>query len=153
TPRSNLSPLPDQNDREIQEDLEYQKQKDSAADAAACEIPKPKSWAQARSERATTKAQDFAAHQQAAREARHAEQRRLTDKARRSYFAGNAAGGRRAPQTTFNASRFDAANRAHDQAFDDAVQRRNRALSEGFSPRACLEAARKKSLQNLTRKD
>lgn len=142
TPRSELPATPDQSDRQELVSFEDKKSKDIPAGAEKVSlIQKVKSWADAKHERATTKANDYAEKQEQALEERNA-QRRILDKlvTRRAFATGKATSKPATQQssqtTTHNAARYEAANREHDRKLQEAAEAAAAANARG--PRMSL---------------
>lgn len=127
TPRSKISAAPDQSDRQLLVSFEDKNSKDIPAKAEKISlVQKVKSWAEAKHERATTKAADYAARQENERAERESQRLQL-DKlvSKRAFVTGNVTRKPLASQSTqttsFNAARFEEANREHDRRMQEAA--------------------------------
>lgn len=152
-PRSELSTSPDQSDRQELVSFEDKKTKDKSASAEKVSlIQKVKSWADAKHERAVTKANDYAARQEREFEKREAERKELDKRVKRHAFVtGHATRKPATSQTTsHNAARFEEANREHDRKLEEAAAAAAAARARG--PRESLLAKhfpnRKKTTPN-----
>lgn len=142
TPRSEIPATPDQSDRQLLVSFEHKNSKDIPAEAEKISlVQKVKSWADAKHERATTKADDYAARQESERAERDAQRQQL-DKlvTRRAFATGKATrkpvSGQSVPTTSFNAARFEEANREHDRRMQAAAEAATAARERG--PRQSL---------------
>ncbi len=135
TPRSNLPAAPDQIVREILVSFDVKNSKDNSAPAEKVSvIQKVKSWTTAKSERATTQANDYSRKQMREREERQAERQRLEKAARRHAFVSGKPATSRTTSTSFNSDRFSEANRLHDEVLQNAAERTTAAKARGFNP-------------------
>lgn len=127
TPRSKSSATPDQSDRQVLVSFEDKNSKDNSATAEKVSLfQKVKSWADAKHERATTKATDYAARQEHELAKREAERQELDKRVKRHAFVTGQATRQPAtsqtkPTTSFNAARFAEANREHDRRMQEAA--------------------------------
>ena len=142
TPRSEIPASPDQSDRQELVSFEDKNSKEIPAAAEKISlVQKVKSWADAKHERAKTKADDYAARQETELAERNALRVQL-DKlvTRRAYATGQATSKPAAQQkpqtTTFNSARFEEANREHDRRMQEAADAAAAARARG--PRMSL---------------
>jgi hypothetical protein len=139
TPRSELPATPDQSDRQELVSFDLKNSKEVPASAEKVSVVKNvKAWAEAKHERATTQANDYAERQDLALAKRSAEREQLDKLVRRRAFTTGAAVKRQSTSTSHNETRFDEANRLHDESMRIAAQKAAESKARGFSPASIL---------------
>ena len=144
TPRSELSTTPDQSDRQELVSFDNKNSKEIPASAEKVSlVQKVKTWADAKHERATTQANDYAARQDLELSKREAEREQLDKLVKRRSFVTGAASKRpvtatSSTTTSHNAKRFEDANRLHDETMRIAAEKAAESKARGFSPASIL---------------
>ncbi|HHA1396944.1 hypothetical protein [Enterobacter soli] len=153
TPRSDLPSPPDHSDHQELVSFDDKNSKENSAQAERISVfQKAKTWATARHERATTKANDYAERQDLELAKRQEERAKLDGMVKRHAYVTGATqrqntraipAQRNSTQSTFNAQRYEDANRQHDQVLKRAAEAAAR--STVTSPIALLQEVKRRA--------